>query len=466
VLSAKVLSATLRDLKHEQAQTRVRAANRLIDATPTPIAACEDLVRALEDPGTWDEEWIDYGAVVGGTLHVVAERAAAALAGVGLPGLWCLLEAAAGGAEGARAHVARVVSGLSADALAEASASDRQQARALIEASSNTKLRGPALKDLDWADERAATAGDRWSALEEQLRHPSLADRRKAVEGLRDHPRPAYAAALLADVLLLGDRNYGDERTAAATLLELGPLLDDERLARLVAGAVRNRPFQGLPALFSALSCYGERARALAPTLVTWLAADPPRRVGAEHHNKLRKAAVAGLRELGDAASDAHDALLEGWWNTDGDARRPFSQALGPEVLRDRCLPRLIRDLGKSGAARGALGRLEELGPYAAPALKHAIGLLAQAPQQASAVLANLGEDAAPAVPKLVEALGAPQGWWAAIALGKLGAVAAEAEPALSELASRAPVERTLDRFVAQALRQIREACRGIDLND
>ncbi|MCA9122104.1 MAG: HEAT repeat domain-containing protein [Planctomycetaceae bacterium] len=179
------------------------------------------------------------------------------------------------------------------------------------------------------------------------------------------------------------------------------------------------------------LGAVGEGAAAAVPNLIAALDDDRP---------KVRAYAAYALGRIGKPAMAAADKLIELAFDKETLVRRAVLPALRRiDPPQEKTLPLVMKILeqGDMSVIIPALGSLAEQGKEAVPKLRSALKH-EEAQYWACLVLAEIGPDAADAVPEIVEVLDAqkPQvRLEALVALGEIGAAAKSAVPAIAKVA-------------------------------
>ena len=186
-----------------------------------------------------------------------------------------------------------------------------------------------------------------------------------------------------------------------------------------------------------ALGAVGPAAAEAVPALTQGLSDDVPR---------VRAYAAFALGRIGKAAEPAVDKLIETVFDKDTLVRRASARALreiGP--VPEKALPVLEKVLEAADPAviQPALAMMAERGKEAVPRLQQFLKRKKLA-YWACLVLADIGPDAAPAVPDLVAVLQSEQAevrLHALLALGNIGPASKPAVPAIVELLEKDPFE-------------------------
>lgn len=167
----------------------------------------------------------------------------------------------------------------------------------------------------------------------------------------------------------------------------------------------------------------------------------------ADESPAVRNGAVEGLSDLAGGLDEAaRRALADKFAALLADPVPGVGLAAGGALIRlgSDAVDALRATLQKPTVRQDAMEILAELGPAALPALDEMIAGLADPDpdyrSEAAVAIAAIGPEAEAAVPALEQALAEPAGepanhYTAAYALGKIGAAALSAEPALRKLA-------------------------------
>lgn len=456
-------------LENPDARTRLDAARRLRETKPPPVEAVAALVARLDDEGSVSEDWTDWaGSVVGGTTHYVADFALDALVPIGTPAFIAVVAAIEAG--GPARMLCRLLAALPMDAICAAGRDVVTRAMQLQLASASPPVRdddpvlsGP--KALAWANDELSRSEDRVTVLGRRV-HFSVGPTAQlaAMElGTVAAGAARCAATFLAELLLREKLpNVFVQSAAAASLGALGPVLDAPLASRLVAIAPTKAMFHCWPELLPAVAAYPDAAQ-MAPWLFAWVRDDePPMQIGKEHHAKVRIAAAAALRKLGDGARPPYDELAEIYAAGPKERRSLVLRALPDRsVLVSRLGARWRNVLagGDRRAIEDVLDAIEGVGAAAAPLLDALMPFVEGRQSHYLAVLAigQLGEAARPAVPALIRALDDPKlRTWACYSLRDLGPVAVAAIGPLEKLAAQERAARELNPTAQRALTRVR----------
>lgn len=296
------LPGILEQLRDEAPERRVAAARRLAGWEQVPETAATTLVLALEDAdGVVPEDWVDWDGGVADTLvHRVPRYAAEALGRCGPVGLDLAAAAAYGGAAGARAELFRVVLTATADDALALGREARARARPFLAPgeAAESLLRELADATFAWSDGEEARGETEWQRAAGRLGHPRYQVARRAAQRLGDCPDRVWAAASLADALLLGEIVEHAQLAAGRSLAALGPVLDPRRLQVLLEAARDHRPLGALGPVFLALAAHGRPAAPLVPALKEWLRPRFPRELPLEAAQAIRRDAAEALAVL------------------------------------------------------------------------------------------------------------------------------------------------------------------------